>query len=86
MRLKLSVAQNLVVAWGPSSWTNWTAQGQRAPFCYVVSLPNWVSIHVTTPKMLVLDVLVSKTLVSTLAEDLTHAYCRPQVYSFSLHI
>ena len=59
MKLKLSVVHILVVAWGLSSWTSWTAQGVRDPYCNVVSLLNWVSIHVTTPRMLVLDVLVS---------------------------
>ena len=53
----------------PSSWTNWAALGQRLPCYNVVSLVIWVSILVTTPRMLVFAALVWKLFFYRLTVD-----------------
>ena len=72
MVLKPSQALSLGVALGPSFWTSWAALAQRVPCCSATSLVDWVSILVTTPKMLVFVVVVRKILSLTITHNLTH--------------
>ena len=61
MLLKLSEGLTLVMVLVQSSLTNWAVLGPRILCCSVTILLDWVSILVTTPRMLVLVALVRRS-------------------------
>ena len=61
MLLKPSEGLTLAMVLVQSSLTNWAALGLRILCCSVTILLDWVSILVTTPRMLVLVALVRRS-------------------------